>query len=77
MCGYVNRFVSPRVLRELLSLLGMQLDKEEAADNEPVMRHFYPAFGGRAANISRGSLPSVPIRKIQLRDYYAGYSSPI
>lgn len=56
MCGYVNRFVSQRTLREFMELLGMQSASEQANDDEPAMQHFYPAFGGDSRRTIDGLL---------------------
>lgn len=45
MCGYVRRHVGPKTLREFLDLIGYKGYYDEP-DEEPVTKHFYPAFGG-------------------------------
>jgi putative SOS response-associated peptidase YedK len=55
MCGYLRRHVKPRDLRAFLELLGLKADSphgqdDEPESDEPVLEHFYPAWGG---NINR------------------------
>lgn len=45
MCGYVRRHVDPKTLREFLHLIGY-MGNFDVAEEEPIMKHFYPAFGG-------------------------------
>ncbi|MDR7088628.1 SOS response-associated peptidase family protein [Cellvibrio fibrivorans] len=56
MCGYVRRHVGPRTLKEFLSLLGMTGYYEDIQDDEPELKHFYPAFGGNANRRIEGLL---------------------
>jgi len=46
MCGYVRRHIGPKTLNEFLQYLGLQGYYDEPVDDEPVLKHFYPAFGG-------------------------------
>jgi len=47
MCGYFRRHIGPETLREFLELLGFHgyYDEPEQGQ-EPITKHFYPAFGG-------------------------------
>jgi putative SOS response-associated peptidase YedK len=45
MCGYVRRHIGPKTLNEFLELLGISGYYEDEND-EPELKHFYPAFGG-------------------------------
>jgi putative SOS response-associated peptidase YedK len=45
MCGYVKRHIGPKDLNEFLELLGIRGYYDEA-NEEPELKHFYPAFGG-------------------------------
>lgn len=55
MCGYVRRHVGPKTLREFLELIGYQGYYDEP-DEEPVTKHFYPAFGGDPNRTIQGLL---------------------
>lgn len=51
MCGYLRRHIKPQTLEAFLELLGLKSYGVDWADNdpvldEPILEHFYPAFGG-------------------------------
>jgi putative SOS response-associated peptidase YedK len=46
MCGYIRRHVGPKTLKEFLDLLGVSGYYDDRIDDEPELKHFYPAFGG-------------------------------
>lgn len=45
MCGYVRRHIGPKSLKEFLELLGVQGYYDEPENDEPELKHFYPAHG--------------------------------
>ncbi|MBK8187456.1 MAG: SOS response-associated peptidase family protein [Cellvibrio sp.] len=45
MCGYVRRHIGPKTLNEFLELLGISGYYDES-NNEPELKHYYPAFCG-------------------------------
>jgi putative SOS response-associated peptidase YedK len=48
MCGYVRRHIAPTSLMEFLALMKIKPDDNQAwaLGEEPVLEHFYPAWGG-------------------------------
>jgi putative SOS response-associated peptidase YedK len=61
MCGYLRRHIKPRTLKEFLELLGLKSYGVDWEDNhpaidEPVLEHFYPAFGGDVNKTIKGLL---------------------
>jgi putative SOS response-associated peptidase YedK len=46
MCGYVRRHIEPKTLNEFMELLGITGYYDDDKNDEPELKHFYPAFGG-------------------------------
>lgn len=56
MCGYVRRHIGPKTLNEFLRLMGVQQEYGDTSNDEPVLEHFYPAFGGAVNRTIKGLL---------------------
>jgi len=60
MCGYFRRHIGPETLREFLELLGFQGYYDEP-EQEPGVKHFYPAWGDTNRTIDQPLFRNVGI----------------
>lgn len=54
MCGYVRRHISNRDLERLVKTLQMPVKFDRPEQDEPMLEHFYAAFGGVASKQIKG-----------------------
>lgn len=57
MCGYARRHISNKDLNDFVETIGLMAKFQNRPDqDEPLLEHFYPAFGGAASQQIKGMI---------------------